>query len=44
MAHTCNAECWSLILRNGQEAFPKCDPWAARAAAEREARQAGAIV
>lgn len=43
MAHTCNAECWALLVRYGQESFPSCDPWAARAAADREAYQAGAV-
>ena len=34
--HTCTADCWAHMLRYGQS--EGCDPWAARAAAERAER------
>jgi hypothetical protein len=39
-AHTCTAACWAEALRLGLA--PECDPWAARAAADREAAEAQA--
>lgn len=33
-AHVCTADCWADMLRSGPS--PDCDPFAARAAAERD--------
>lgn len=42
-AHECDAECWAHMLRYGLDSSSGCDPFAARAAADREAEAAGAF-
>lgn len=42
--HVCDGECWAHLIRYGQDAdHAGCDPFAARAAADREAAAAGAF-